>query len=80
MLRRNTTKPEKLRSADVADSDGTVRVHGGGRWQTLSLEDARQSGALIQRWSRLAGQDGGLAKVDSGFDYAANLSSFACVA
>jgi hypothetical protein len=33
-----------------------------------------------QRWSRLAGQNGGLAKVDSGFDYAANLSSFACVA
>jgi len=24
--------------------------------------------------------DGGLAKVDSGFDYAANFSSFACVA
>jgi hypothetical protein len=33
-----------------------------------------------QRWSRLAGQNGGLAKVDSGFDYAANLSLFACVA
>jgi len=35
MLRRNTTQPEKLRSADVADSDGAVRVHGGGRRQTL---------------------------------------------
>jgi hypothetical protein len=34
----------------------------------------------VERWSRLAGQNGGLAKVDSGFDYAANLSSFACVA
>jgi hypothetical protein len=34
----------------------------------------------LKRWSRLAGQNGGLAKVDSGFDYAANLSSFACVA
>jgi len=33
-----------------------------------------------QRWSRLTGQNGGLAKVDSGFDYAANFSSFACVA
>ena len=33
-----------------------------------------------KRWSRLAGQNGGLAKVDSGFDYAANLSLFACVA
>jgi hypothetical protein len=35
---------------------------------------------IAQRWSRLAGQNGGLAKVDSGFDYAANLSLFACVA
>jgi hypothetical protein len=35
---------------------------------------------LEERWSRLAGQNGGLAKVDSGFDYAANLSLFACVA
>ena len=33
-----------------------------------------------ERWSRLAGQNGGLAKVDSGFDYAANFSSLACVA
>jgi hypothetical protein len=28
----------------------------------------------IQRWSRFPGQNGGLAKVDSGFDYAANFS------
>ena len=33
-----------------------------------------------QRWSRFPEQNGGLAKVDSGFDYAANFSSFACVA
>jgi hypothetical protein len=33
-----------------------------------------------KRWSRFAGQFGGLAKVDSGFDYAANFSSFACLA
>jgi hypothetical protein len=33
-----------------------------------------------ERWSRIPGQNGGLAKVDSGFDYAANFSSFACVA
>ena len=33
-----------------------------------------------ERWSRLTGQNGGLAKVDSGFDYAANFSSVACVA
>jgi hypothetical protein len=36
--------------------------------------------ALLQRWSRFAGQNGGLAKVDSGLDYAANFSSLACVA
>jgi hypothetical protein len=33
-----------------------------------------------QRWSRLTGQNGGLAKVDSGFIYAANFSWFVCVA
>jgi hypothetical protein len=33
-----------------------------------------------ERWSRFAGQFGGLANVDSGFDYAANFSSFACLA
>ena len=33
-----------------------------------------------ERWSRLTGHNGGLAKVDSGFDYAANFSSFARVA
>jgi hypothetical protein len=32
------------------------------------------------RWSRFPGQFSVLAKVDSGFDYAANFSSFACVA
>ena len=36
--------------------------------------------AYKKRWSRFAGQFGGLAKVDSGFDYAANFSSFACLA
>jgi len=35
---------------------------------------------LNERWSRFPEQNGGLAKVDSGFDYAANFSSFACVA
>ena len=32
------------------------------------------------RWSRFPGQFGGLAKIDSGFDYAASFSSFACIA
>jgi hypothetical protein len=35
---------------------------------------------LDKRWSRFPEQNGGLAKVDSGFDYAANFSSVACVA
>jgi hypothetical protein len=33
-----------------------------------------------QRWSCFVGQNGGWVKVDSGFDYAANFSWFACVA
>ena len=33
-----------------------------------------------QRWSYFPEQNGGLAKVDSGFDYAANFSWVACVA
>jgi hypothetical protein len=36
--------------------------------------------ARTERWSRFPGQNGGLAKVVSGFDYAANFSSVACVA
>jgi hypothetical protein len=39
-----------------------------------------KTGSEPERWSRFAGQFGGLAKVDSGFDYAANFSSFACLA
>jgi len=54
----------------------------------LSWAQGLMSGLNIQlsfenkpkRWSRFAGQAGGLAKVDSGLDYAANFSSFACVA
>jgi adenine-specific DNA-methyltransferase len=34
----------------------------------------------VERWSRFPEQNGGLAKVDSGLDYAANFSSPACVA
>jgi ParB-like chromosome segregation protein Spo0J len=33
-----------------------------------------------ERWSRFPEQNGGLAKVDSGLDYAANFSTPACVA
>ena len=44
---------------------------------------SRVSGPIGLRISEvvlLCWTDGGLAKVDSGFDYAANFSSFACVA
>ena len=49
------------------------------------IEDRRGAGGLSmgrtgERWSRVTGQNGGLAKVDSGFDYAANFCSLACVA
>jgi tetratricopeptide (TPR) repeat protein len=43
----------------------------------------RKAGAVHpndKRWSRFPGQNGGLAKMDSGFGYAASFSSFACVA
>jgi hypothetical protein len=43
----------------------------------------RTSGSFVRTASEvvlLCWTDGGLAKVDSGFDYAANFSSFACVA
>lgn len=33
-----------------------------------------------ERWSRFPGQFGGKAKMDSGFDYAASLSSLSCLA
>jgi hypothetical protein len=35
--------------------------------------DLRLDECIAQRWSRFAGQFGGLAKVDSGFDYASRL-------
>jgi uncharacterized protein YdcH (DUF465 family) len=45
-----------------------------------SIESGEEPTTDEERWSRFAGQFGGLAKVDSGFDYAANFSSFACLA
>ena len=35
---------------------------------------------VLLRWSQFPGQFGGMAKVDSGFDYAASFSSFSCIA
>ena len=54
----------------------TTRQH----YMVLNRQIRSCDGLILERWSRLAGQNGGLAKVDFGFDYAANLSSFACVA
>ena len=54
--------------------------------QRASSAAARSSLAVLdceafgERWSRFPEQNGGLAKVEFGFDYAANFSSFACVA
>ncbi len=44
---------------------------------SVSLNEQELRNCIYQRWSRFTGQNGGLAKVDSGFDYAANFSSFA---
>jgi DNA primase len=47
---------------------------------TGTVQSTRTGTSSVLRWSRFPGQFGGLAKVDSGFDYAANFSSLACVA
>ena len=60
-------------------SDGSLTQDGINR----AFSGKQRQSSLIyncKRWSRIPGQFGGLAKVDSGFDYAANFSSFACVA
>ncbi len=59
----------------LADTDTRLQFE---RWKQDHEQQIRVD--AIQRWSRLAGQNGGLAKVDSVFDYAANFSSFAWVA
>jgi hypothetical protein len=41
---------------------------------------ARRCNERIKRWSRFPEQNGGFAKVDSGFDYAANFSWLSCLA
>jgi ribosome-associated translation inhibitor RaiA len=51
----------------------------------VAIKDAfaaarRQVDDLAVRWSQFPGQFGGMAKVDSGFDYAASFSSFSCIA
>ena len=51
-----------------------------GRLCTLEYLVHEVRAAAVQRWSRFPGQNGGLARVDFGFDYAANFSSFAWVA
>jgi len=46
----------------------------------IFLIDSDERAILTKRWSHFPEQHGGLAKVDSGLDYAANFSSFTCVA
>jgi hypothetical protein len=59
--------------------NGTAR-----QFDIIHIDGGHDEGAVIcdlgLRWSHFPGQFGGLAKVDSGFDYAANFSSLACVA
>jgi hypothetical protein len=43
-------------------------------WGKLASAARRRSKNNIERWSRFPGQNGGLAKVVSGFDYAASFS------
>ena len=73
-----------IRGEDVRDLMVTAVEHRFGRINRLpvTIEWLSDNGScyIAERWSRFAGQNGGLAKVDSVFDYAANFSSFACVA
>ena len=73
----------------VFEKDGEARHHNDqlGIVQCLTLKYnvliepvCFQNQICCQRWSRFPEQNGGLAKMDSGFDYAANFSWFACVA
>jgi len=66
---------ENLIPEEVNYTKITIRMTVMNKVQFLLASEPRK-----QRWSRFPEQNGGLAKVDSGFDYAANFSSFACVA
>jgi hypothetical protein len=57
-------------TGDVVPADDIVKGY----------EVGKGKGYVEVRWPRFPGQNGGLAKVDSGFDYATNFSSLACVA
>ena len=48
--------------------------------QPKAIRFAMQFRLFNLRWSRFAGQFGGKAKMDSGFDHAASFSSFSCLA
>jgi hypothetical protein len=55
----------------VAQRAATFLISGGVRVKRAGVPE---------RWPHFPEQNGGLAKMDSGFDYAANFSWFACVA
>jgi hypothetical protein len=65
--------------AVLADNDELLREENA-VCRTQQDDTNRTTLASEERWSRVTGQNGGLAKVDSGFDYAANFCSLACVA
>jgi hypothetical protein len=66
---------ENLIPEEVNYTKITIRMTVMNKVQFLLASEPRK-----QRWSRFPEQNGGLAKVDSGLDYAANFSSPACVA
>jgi DNA-binding protein H-NS len=84
---RNRGSSLKGRKIAVKYRDKSGNTWAGRGAQPVWLREKLKDGARLEdfavdkkRWSRFAGQFGGLAKVDSGFDYAANFSSFACLA
>jgi len=85
-MHHEAAKQQAIRDKELAEAKRLAEFADIGREATemmrpdvIDLVKAKKQGQ-IERWSRLTGQNGGLAKVDSGFDYAANFSSVACVA
>jgi hypothetical protein len=71
-------KALECQSTALASTDLRARLtylHLAKLWREMADEAERQTEVVLLCWT-----DGGLAKVVSGFDYAANFSSFACVA
>jgi hypothetical protein len=80
LKRRSGPTSGRWRTSKLSGARNYCEVSGGSRYFSAVDTDVNVVFNDDQRWSRFPGQNGGLAKVDSGFDYAANFSSFACVA